>query len=455
MSTEHVSNLTDFKAIIQNPSDPRLVVVDFHASWCGPCHAIAPLYDTLSRRYATRARFLKVDVDQAQDVATFSAVSAMPTFHFYLSAKRVAQFSGADPRRLESTIEQFAPSSAALSFAGQGQRLGSDAPSTSSRPSSSSSSLRDAAAAAAAKRLQPPAESTLQSENHPQSENHQSVGKSPATDNDARLKVDQTMLKQMINEMGFPKLRAEKSLILTANKSLEAAVDWCFEHADDPDIDQPLQIVTPEGAPKPKLSAEEAKKKADQLFARARAKREAEEKRQAIDREKSRIKSGKEVTSARSKLEEEARKRAVEDRRKQKREEMAERQRVRDMLEADKERRRQRFNMPASNPPASNPLQPAPPAAPSPAHTPSVPASAAGKIQLRLPDGARVEGEFRADQTMSDLVSFLVSRKPELGSRAITFSQQYPRRMYSQADFQTSLSDLGLLPRGALSVLIS
>lgn len=443
MVTEHVSNLADFKAIIQNRADARLVVVDFHASWCGPCHAIAPTYESLSGRYRDRARFLKVDVDEAQDVARFSSVSAMPTFHFYRDGRRVAEFSGADPRRLESTIEHHAPSSSAVSFAGQGQRLGSDAPSASSGPSSSS--LRDAAAAAAAKRLQPtPDSSASEGAARP-------AEKSAATDNDGRLKVNQTLLNQMVDEMGFPKVRAEKSLILTGNKSLEAAVDWCFEHADDPDIDQPLQIVTPEGAPKPKMSPEEAKKKAEDLYARARAKREAEEKREAIEREKSRIKSGKEVTSARVKLEEEARKRAVEERRKQRREELAERQRVRDMLQADKEHRRQRFNMPGPPPPAQPQVQ-----APRPPQNPPMNmTSAGGKIQFRLPDGARVEGEFGANQTMSDLVTFLASHKPELATRTITFSQQYPRRVYSQADFQTSLSELGLLPRGALSVVIS
>lgn len=441
MGTEHVSNLTDFKAIIKSPGDTRLIVVDFHASWCGPCHAIAPTYESLSLRFKGRARFLKVDVDEAQDVASFSQVSSMPTFHFYREGNRVAQFSGADPRRLESTIEQYAPSASAISFAGQGQRLGSDAPSASSDPPSAS--LREATAAAAAKRLQPAPE------NSASAGDTKSAEKSAATDNDARLKVNQTLLKQMVDEMGFPKVRAEKSLILTGNKSLETAVDWCFEHADDPDIDQPLQLVTSEGAPKPKLTPEEAKKKADELYARARAKREAEEKRQAIEREKSRIKSGKEVTSARAKLDEEARKRAVEERRKQRREELAERQRVRDMLEADKEQRRSRFKMPPSQP-----VQPQAPV-PRPVQNPPSTTSAGGKIQFRLPDGARFEGEFRADQTMLDLVKFLVNQKPELAMRTISFSQQYPRRIYSQADFQTSLSELGLLPRGALSVIIS
>lgn len=438
----HVSNLTDFKAIIQNQADARLIVVDFHATWCGPCHAIAPQFENLASRYASRARFLKVDVDEAQDIASFSSVSAMPTFHFYRQGRRVAQFSGADPRRLEATIEEHAPTSASVAFSGQGQRLSSTSdPSSAQGPPSSSSSLRDIAAAAAARRLQ--------STPKPDADLPSSSDAAPANGNDPRLKVNQVLLKQLTTEIGFPPIRAEKALIFTGNKSLEAAVDWCFEHADDPDIDEPLQVVAPDGAPKPQLTPEEAKKKADELFARARAKRETEEKRQAIEREKDRIKSGKEVTSSRAKLEAEARKRAVEERLQQKREALAERQRVRQMLEADKERRRQRFNMPGPPPPVPETPTPQPP------QRAPVASANVGKIQFRLPDGSRLEGEFRAEQTMSDILAFLTQQKPELATRSITFSQQYPRKIYSQSDFQFSLGELGLLPRGALMVTLS
>ena len=70
------------------------------------------------------------------------------------------------------------------------------------------------------------------------------AGKMPvaAAANDARLKVDQTLLAQLL-DFGFAAVRAEKALVLTQNKSLDAAMDWLTAHEGDADIDQPLQIV--------------------------------------------------------------------------------------------------------------------------------------------------------------------------------------------------------------------
>lgn len=476
---EQVHDVREFRTIIQT-SGKKLVVVDFHASWCGPCHAIAPLYERLASSYEGRARFLKVDVDFAREIASQCAVAAMPTFHFYVGGRLVSKFSGADPRRLTAEVERHAPSSAEAAFAGQGQRLGavgSSAPAASAAPSGPPKvdwSVRETAAAAAARRME--AAKPVAAESKPEEQvsdgmkdkasaagaekESETTEEKPAAgeeapshvQNDSRLNVNPTLLNTLVDDMGFPKIRAEKALILTGNKSVEQAVEWCFQHADDPDIDEPLQIVTNEGAAKPKLTPEEAKKKADELYAKARAKREAEEKQEAIEREKNRLRSGKEITMAKREFEQQERKRMIEEKKREKLEAMKERQRVRAMLEADKQRRREKFNMPGSqSAPDSNA-----PMAPPPAPKPAAPLSAAaGKIQFRLPDGSRLEGEFDSEQTLGDLVAFVRDAKPELAERCISFSQQYPRRHFSQSDCEASLAELKLLPRGALTVLIA
>ncbi|KAF8975383.1 thioredoxin-like protein, partial [Cyathus striatus] len=51
-------------------------VIDFHATWCGPCHAIAPTFEALSKQHKN-VNFLKCDVDAARDVASLYSVSAM------------------------------------------------------------------------------------------------------------------------------------------------------------------------------------------------------------------------------------------------------------------------------------------------------------------------------------------------------------------------------------------
>lgn len=476
MPTETIQDLPSFRAAISTPL--KLIVVDFHATWCGPCHAIAPVYATLSDEYAGRARFLKVDVDEAEDVARFSGVSAMPTFHFYANGSRVAEFSGADPAKLRDHVQRFAPSAADVSFAGAGQKLGQGSAST----DADADSMRVALAKAAARRMElsraekddpekddPEKEEKADGEKRdeemsedvagaeaaqPEEEkNGEEGGESAPTaqskENDTRLKVNETYLSQLVDEMGFPKIRAEKALILTGNNSVEQAVEWCFQHADDADIDEPLQIVTSEGEAKPKLSPEEAKRRADELYARARAKREEEERKTAKEREKQRIRSGKEVAAAKQKLDDEARKRAIEEKKREKREALLERQRVKQMLEADKARRREKFRMPGAAGPAPEPVQ-EPPKAP-----PREPTSSAGKIQFRLPDGSRIEGEFQAEHTMGDLVTFIVEKRPELGVHALQFSQQYPRKTFSNSEFGISLAELKLLPRGALTVSFS
>ncbi|XP_055947143.1 thioredoxin-like protein 1 [Argiope bruennichi] len=84
----------------------RLVVVDFTASWCGPCRRIAPFFDELSRRYPA-ITFLKVDVDQCPETATSQGVTSMPTFIFYKNKMKIGQVSGADSAALEAKIKEL------------------------------------------------------------------------------------------------------------------------------------------------------------------------------------------------------------------------------------------------------------------------------------------------------------------------------------------------------------
>ena len=59
--------------------EQKLVVIDFMATWCGPCKALAPLFTKLADHYKQQAVFLKIDVDVHEDLAAAFKVSAMPT----------------------------------------------------------------------------------------------------------------------------------------------------------------------------------------------------------------------------------------------------------------------------------------------------------------------------------------------------------------------------------------
>ncbi|KAG9345826.1 hypothetical protein JZ751_008982 [Albula glossodonta] len=68
----------------------KLVVVDFTATWCGPCQSIGPFFKKLSEEPEnSNVVFLKVDVDDAQDVASACDIKCMPTFHFFKNGKKV------------------------------------------------------------------------------------------------------------------------------------------------------------------------------------------------------------------------------------------------------------------------------------------------------------------------------------------------------------------------------
>ncbi|KAL2892770.1 Thioredoxin H-type 1 [Bienertia sinuspersici] len=79
----------------------KLVVVDFTASWCGPCRFIAPILADLAKKHPS-VLFLKVDVDELKTVAEEFKVDAMPTFVFLKNGEEIDRVVGA---RKESLIE--------------------------------------------------------------------------------------------------------------------------------------------------------------------------------------------------------------------------------------------------------------------------------------------------------------------------------------------------------------
>ena len=77
--TQYITKLEDFNTLIKSD---KLVVIDFTATWCGPCKMISPKFQELETKYPN-CIFRKVDVDESQEISEQCSISAMPTFHLY------------------------------------------------------------------------------------------------------------------------------------------------------------------------------------------------------------------------------------------------------------------------------------------------------------------------------------------------------------------------------------
>jgi len=454
MVVEAVNEMAGFESALRGAGE-RLVVVDFYADWCGPCRAIAPKVHALSEQHARSCVFLKVNVDVARDVAAHCAVRAMPTFHFYLRGSKVDDFAGADPNRLEATIARFAPNSKELAFSGSGQRLGGSETKAPVIQWGSASASASANASASAKAAPSAAETVAQKVEAAVSSVEEAVlsAEAPASsanggEEPKRVAAVDDAKKAQLMEMGFSELRAVKALVRTReNGSVEAAAEWIFEHMDDADIDEPL--AESELQQKPTMTQEEQRAKALELLEKARVKRVEEEKAREVEREKNRIKSGKEVAAAKAKYDEEQRRRDIAARKKEKADALAEKQRLRDLLKQDQEARRLKF-APRAAPVDAETAVVATPGANSAA---SAPASGQGTIQLRLPDGGRLEGHFDATQTVGDVLEYMFHERPDLGAATtLELVSTYPRRVFRASDRGVVLAETALLPRGALTV---
>ena len=75
------------------------VLVDFWATWCGPCRMIAPIVEQLSDEYEGKAKIGKLDVDSAQKIAAEFGVRSIPTLLLFKEGKVADQIIGAVPKQ--------------------------------------------------------------------------------------------------------------------------------------------------------------------------------------------------------------------------------------------------------------------------------------------------------------------------------------------------------------------
>jgi thioredoxin len=101
MATQSLKQLNeaDFEREVLKSEVPT-VVVDFFADWCGPCRAVGPVIESLSREYAGRAKFVKVNVDDNQNLASQYDVQSIPTVAIFKGGQLLDRVTGAAPAQL-------------------------------------------------------------------------------------------------------------------------------------------------------------------------------------------------------------------------------------------------------------------------------------------------------------------------------------------------------------------
>ncbi|MDI9608765.1 MAG: thioredoxin [Candidatus Verstraetearchaeota archaeon] len=104
LSTEKEITVTDgnFESILTNTNS--LVVIDFWATWCGPCMYMVPIFEKIARKYAGKAVFGRMNVDENPIVPGRLGIYGIPTFVFFKNGKEIDRMVGATS---EANLEEM------------------------------------------------------------------------------------------------------------------------------------------------------------------------------------------------------------------------------------------------------------------------------------------------------------------------------------------------------------
>ncbi|KZT62704.1 thioredoxin [Calocera cornea HHB12733] len=97
-----IESYEEFKTLLNSN---RTFVVDYWATWCGPCRRISPIFEELSHKF-TDLEFYKVDVDEQEEISKESGITAMPTFILFKNGQKIDYVRGANPPALEALVSK-------------------------------------------------------------------------------------------------------------------------------------------------------------------------------------------------------------------------------------------------------------------------------------------------------------------------------------------------------------
>lgn len=98
----------DSKGLNEAMAGGKPVLVDFWASWCGPCRMMSPVVDAVAEEYADRLTVGKVNVDEETDLSEKYMVMSIPTLILFKGGEQVDRIVGArSPRDLKNWLDQL------------------------------------------------------------------------------------------------------------------------------------------------------------------------------------------------------------------------------------------------------------------------------------------------------------------------------------------------------------
>ena len=99
-----IINTSQFRGSVEE--NQGVVVVDFFATWCGPCKMLAPVFEQAGEEMKNDATFLKVDIDQSLELARRFEVSTVPTVIVFKDGKEAERLVGFIPKqKLEDMVK--------------------------------------------------------------------------------------------------------------------------------------------------------------------------------------------------------------------------------------------------------------------------------------------------------------------------------------------------------------